>query len=346
MEYRFFGASGVRVSSLALGAMGFGSPALDAEGAARQVGMALDAGVNLFDTADSYNGGRSEELLGRALAGRRDEVLVSTKAHARSGRGVNDVGQSRWHLMAACEASLRRLGTDHIDVYHVHGFDACTPLEESLSALDRLVRDGKVRYLACSNQAAWQTAKALGLSAARGWHSFSGVQAYYSLVARELEWDVLPMCRAEGLGVLVWSPLSGGLLTDKVGTDGAAPAGTRRAQIGDLALGPIDYEVAARVLGLCRRIAHERGVSVAQVALNWVGGQEAVSSVIVGARTPEQLADNLAAATWSLSADELAELSSVSERPLPYPHWFQRQFTAERFSRAGAPEGAYRYGAT
>ena len=207
MELRFLGAAGVRVSALALGTMGFGnsgSPvgAVDLAGARDQVAMALDAGVNLFDTSDTYQGGQAEELLGRALGRRRDEVLIGTKVHARVGDGPNDVGQSRWHVLRACEASLRRLGTDRIDLYHVHGFDACTPMEETLGALDQLVRDGKVRYLACSNHAAWQIAKAIGVAERRGLYRYAAIQAYYSLVSRDLEWDLLPMCASEGLGVL------------------------------------------------------------------------------------------------------------------------------------------------
>jgi len=350
MEYRFVGTSGVRVSTLALGTMGFGSVgspvgSLDAEGARAQVSMALDAGVNLFDTADTYQSGQAEQLLGVALGGHRDDVLVSTKVHARVGTGPNEVGQSRWHILQACDASLRRLGTDRIDIYHVHGFDACTPLEESLGALDQLVRDGKVRYLACSNLAAWQIAKALGVSERRGLQRYSALQAYYSLVARELEWDLLPVCTSEGLGVFVWSPLAGGLLTDRGDPEGAVD-GTRRAAVGDLGIGPLDAPLARAVLAEARAIAAARGVSTAQVALNWTRAREGVTSVIVGARTTAQLADNLAAGTWDLDPGELARLDAASARPLPYPHWYQRQFTAERSSRAGAPPTAYRYPTT
>jgi aryl-alcohol dehydrogenase-like predicted oxidoreductase len=345
METRFLGTTGLQVSTLALGTMGFGGGAqspvgtIDVDAARHMVGLALDAGVNLFDTANSYSGGRAEEVLGQALGCRRDEVLISTKVHARTGDGVNDVGQSRWNIVRACEASLRRLGTDHIDLFHVHGFDGCTPLEESLGALDRLVRSGKVRYLACSNHAAWQIAWALGISAQRGLDRYVAVQAYYSLVARELEWDVIPACEALGLGILVWSPLAGGLLSGKFRPD-ATPAGTRRAMVGDLGVGPVDHERAWRILAVARDVASARGVSVAQVALNWVRANPAVSSVIVGARTAEQLADNLAAASWSLTPAERAVLAHVSATPLPYPHWFPRQFTAERFGPDGPPDAA------
>ena len=351
MEMRFLGSSGVRVSAFALGTMGFGGdpdrPLVGSAGlddATRQVDLALEAGINLFDTADVYSGGRSEELLGAALGRRRDDVLICTKVHARSGAGPNDVGQSRWHIMRSCEASLRRLGTDHIDVYHVHGFDACTPQEEVLTSLDRLVSAGKVRYIACSNHAAWQLVAAHGVSTARNLERYVAIQAYYSLVARELEWDILPACRHTGTGVVVWSPLAGGLLSGKFDRDTPAADGTRRGMVGDLGVGSPDHEQAWKILDVCRDIASARGASVAQVALNWLRTRPEVSSIIVGARTDAQLLDNLAAATWELTAEESAMLDAVSDRPLPYPHWFQRQFTAERFTREGAPATAYDYG--
>lgn len=350
LEVRFLGATGVRVSVLSLGTMGFGvtgSPvgSIDLADAREQVAMALDAGINLFDTADAYQGGQAEQLLGRALGRRRDEVLIGTKVHARVGDGPNDVGQSRWHVLRGCEDSLRRLGTDRIDVYHVHGFDACTPMEETLSALDQLVRDGKVRYLACSNHAAWQIAKAIGVANVHGWHRYAAVQAYYSLVSRDLEWDVLPMCASEGLGVLVWSPLAGGLLARGT-AGGAAPEGSRRAAVGDLGIGPVDDRVVDAVMDVLVAIAAERGVSVAQVALNWVRDRPGITSVIIGARDRSQLEDNLVASRWKLEPAETARLDTASDRPLPYPHWYQRQFTAERHSRQGAPKEAYRYPTT
>lgn len=350
MDHRFLGASGVKVSSITLGTMGFGGAAtggwvasIDDEAAREQVRIALDAGVTLFDTANGYQRGTAEEMLGRALGADRDRVLVSTKVHARVGDGPNDVGQSRWHIMRACEDSLRRLGTDHIDVYHLHGFDACTPVEETLRALDDLVRAGKVRYLACSNQASWQTMKMLAAADRRGLERFVATQSYYSLVARELEHEVLPMCADQGLGVLVWSPLAGGFLSGKFAPDTAAPDDTRRGKIGDLGVGHIDEPRGFAIVGVAREIATARGVSVAQVALNWLLARPGVTSVIVGARTTDQLRDNLAATTWALAPDELARLDAVSEPPRPYPYWYQRQFTAERWSRDGAPPGAFDY---
>jgi aryl-alcohol dehydrogenase-like predicted oxidoreductase len=343
MELRYLGATGLRVSTLSLGAMGFGagptSPLgpVDVDLARTMLAMSVDAGVNLVDTANSYTDGRSEEVVGEILGPFRDRVMISTKLHARVGDGPNDVGQSRWNIDRSCERSLRKLRTDCIDILHVHGFDGCTPLEESLAALDRLVRAGKVRYLACSNYTAWQIVQALGISERKGLGRYVAVQAYYSLVARELEWDIIPACREMGVGIFVWSPLAGGLLSGKFRRD-ETPAGTRRAMIGDLGVGPIDAELGWRVIDACAAIAEKRGCSVAQVALNWVRSNPAVTSVIIGARTTAQLADNLAAGTWQLTPEERALLDTASARPLPYPHWFQRQFTAERFAPDGPPD--------
>lgn len=351
MELRFLGSSGVRVSVLALGTMGFGGdPArpvvgsIDLDEATRQVRMALDAGVNLFDTANSYGGGRSEELLGAALGAARDRVLVSTKVHARVGDGPNDVGQSRWHVLRSVEGSLRRLGTDRIDVLHVHGFDACTPLEETLTTLDRLVTQGKVRYVACSNHTAWQLVAAHGVATARGLERYVATQSYYSLVGRDLEWEILPACRYTGTGVIVWSPLAGGLLSGRFDRTTPSADGTRRGFVGDLGVGRPDLEQAWAIVDVCREIAADHGASVAQVAVNWLRTRPEVSSIVLGARTAEQLADTLAAATWELSREETARLDEVSDTYPPYPVWFQRQFTAERSNRTGAdPAHAHRY---
>jgi aryl-alcohol dehydrogenase-like predicted oxidoreductase len=352
MEYRWLGSSGIKVSALALGAMGFGGSTSggwvgnhEIDDVRRHVAMALDAGVILFDSANSYQKGTAEELLGKALGSNRDRVLVSTKVNARVGEGVNDVGQSRWHILRACEESLRRLGTDHIDIYHVHGFDACTPLEESLAALDALVQSGKVRYLACSNHAAWQIMKALAVSDRRGLARYAATQSYYTLVARELEWEIIPLARDQGLGVMVWSPLAGGFLAGKFTRDAAPTPGTRRAMIGNLGIGPFDEAHGFAIVDVMREIAAQRGsnVTCAQVALNWLRTRDVVSSIIVGARSDEQLADNLAAVQWAMTDDERDRLDAVSALPDPYPHWYQRQFTAERFSRDGAPAGAFAY---
>jgi aryl-alcohol dehydrogenase-like predicted oxidoreductase len=340
VELRWLGSSGVRVSAFSLGTMGFGGAVTggwvgttDLDGAIEQVRMALDAGVNLFDTANGYSKGESERLLGQALGADRDRVLVSTKVHARVGDGPNDVGQSRWHILRACEDSLRRLATEHIDVYHVHGYDGCTPVEEMLGALDDLVRAGKVRYIACSNHAAWHLMKELAVSQQRGLERFVALQAYYNLLARELEHEHLPLCRDQGVGVLVWSPLAGGLLSGKFRPGAAVPEGTRRSMIGNLGIGPVDDEHAATVLDALFDVAASRAVSPAQVALNWLRSRPEVSSIVLGARTAAQLADNLAAAEWQLTADEIARLDEASNRPLPYPYWYHRQFGAERYER-------------
>lgn len=352
MEYRWLGSSGIKVSVLALGAMGFGGSTTggwvgdhELDDVRRHVGMALDAGVILFDSANSYQKGAAEELLGNALGAHRDQVLISSKVNSRVGDGVNDVGQSRWHILRACEASLRRLGTDRIDIYHVHGFDACTPLDESLGALDALVQSGKVRYLACSNHAAWQIMKALSVSDRRGLSRYVATQSYYTLVARELEWDIIPLALDQGLGLLVWSPLAGGFLSGKFTRDTAPAAGTRRAMIGNLGIGPFDEAHGFAIVDVMREIAAQRGegVTCAQVALNWLRTRDVVSSIIIGARSDAQLADNLAAVQWTLTDDERERLDSVSAVPAPYPHWYQRQFTAERYSRDGAPAEAFTY---
>ncbi len=350
MEYRFLGTTGLKVSVLSLGTMGFGAGDPDgrtaaSQSAAEQVGRALDAGVNLFDTADSYGQGRAEELLGSALGRRRDGVLVSSKVHSRSGSGPNDVGLSRWHVARACEDSLRRLGTDHLDIYYLHGFDGCTAVEEVVEGVNDLVRSGKVRYIGCSNLAAWQVMKVIGAGRSTGSTRIAAYQGYYSLVGRDIEHDILPMCRDQGLGVVVWSPLAGGFLTGKFSGVGAhGPAGTRRASIGDVAVGRIDPQIGAAALAVMSEIAVAREVSVSQVALNWLRANDDVSSVTVGARSAEQLASNLGALEWTLDASEVARLTEATATFPPYPHWFQRRFTAERFSRSGAPPGAFDYG--
>ncbi len=337
METRFLGASGLRVSALSFGTMTFGGQGrfgnigtVGVEEAAEMVSRCLDAGVNLFDTADVYSNGLAEELLGQALGTRRDDVLIATKLNGRTGEGPNDVGQSRYHVIRACEASLRRLGTDHIDLYQIHGVDELTPWEESLHALDDLVRSGKVRYIGCSNLSAWHLMKSLATSERRGFERFVALQAYYNLVARELEHELVPLCLDQGLGILVWSPLAAGFLSGKFRRGEPAPQGTRRAAQGDP--GIIDQEQGFDIVDVLRDIAKQREVSVAQVALNWLLRKPGVTSVIVGARRRDQLTDNLATAAWELSADELRRLDQVSERPLPYPYWHQRKFDAERLA--------------
>ncbi|HET6503090.1 MAG TPA: aldo/keto reductase [Amycolatopsis sp.] len=334
-ETRFLGRSGLRVSTLTLGTMTFGGSGRHAhmgtvgvDEATRMVDLCLDHGVNLFDTADVYSAGLSEEVLGQALGKRRQEVLVATKLNGPMGEGPNDRGQSRHHIIAACEASLRRLGTDYIDLYQVHSIDERTPFEESLRALDDLVRQGKVRYIGCSNYSAWHLMKALSVSDQRGFERYVSLQAYYSLVARELEHELLPLSQDQGVGVLVWSPLAGGFLAGKQRRGEGAPAGTRRAVSGDT--GTMDLERGLDIVDELAVIAKDRGVSVAQVAINWLIARPGVSSVIVGARNIAQLEDNLGAAGWQLTAEEVDRLDRVSAATLPYPFWHQQKFNGPR----------------
>ena len=340
MEYRQLGRSGLRVSTITLGTMGFGgigwaTPVgrIDVDGARRQIEMCRDAGVNLFDTADVYSEGLSEQILGEALGKDRDEVLVATKVRGDMGPGPNDGGLSRHHIMRACEASLRRLGTDHIDLYQVHEWDGLTPLEETLSALDALVRSGKVRYVGSSNYTARQLMKSLWISDRDGLESFVSEQIYYSLQARDAENELIPIAVDEGLGVLVWSPLAGGLLSGKYRRGQKAPQGTRRFE--GWSEPPVhDEDRLYDTIDALVELGERHGVSAAQVALAYTLAKPAVTSVIVGARTEEQLADNLAAAELRLSDDELRRLDDVSAVPLLYPYWHQANTAVGRLNAA------------
>jgi len=340
MDYRQLGRSGLRVSTVTLGTMGFGGTGwatpvgrIDVEGARRQIAMCRDAGVNLFDTADVYSAGLSEQILGEALGKDRDDVLVATKVRGDMGPGPNDGGLSRHHVVRACEASLRRLGTDHIDLYQVHEWDGVTPLEETLSALDDLVRSGKVRYVGSSNYTARQLMKSLWISDRDGLESFVSEQIYYSLQARDAENELIPIAIDEGLGVLVWSPLAGGLLSGKYRRGQEAPEGTRRFE--GWTEPPVhDEDRLYDTVDVLVELGEGHGVSAAQVALAYTLAKPAVTSVIVGARTPEQLADNLAAAELTLSEDELRRLDDVSGVPLMYPYWHQANNAVGRLSAA------------
>jgi aryl-alcohol dehydrogenase-like predicted oxidoreductase len=340
MEYRQLGRSGLRISVLTMGTMTFGGRGVfasvgdtDVAGARRQIDHCLDAGVNLIDTADIYSFGLAEELIGEALEGRRDRVLIATKARAPMGEGPNDAGLSRQHLIEACEASLRRLRTDHIDLYQVHEWDGQTPLEETLQALDGLVRAGKVRYLGCSNYTGWQLLKSLGVSDRHGYQRFVSEQIYYSLQSREAEYELLPAAIDQGLGILVWSPLAGGLLSGKYRRGQRGPEGSR--QLSDWDEPPVrDQEALHDTVEALVEIGEAHGVSAAQVAIAWLLGRPAVSSVIVGARTDEQLTDNLAAAELQLAAEERARLDAISLPPLLYPYWHQARGAADRLSAA------------
>jgi aryl-alcohol dehydrogenase-like predicted oxidoreductase len=339
MDYRQLGRSGLRVSTLTLGTMTIGPSgpsasigSVDLDGARRQIDLCLDAGVNLIDTADVYSAGVSEELVGQALVGRRDRVLLATKARMPMGEGPNDAGLSRHHLIEACEASLRRLRTDHIDLYQVHEWDGQTPLEETLDTLDTLVRAGKVRYIGCSNYAGWQLLKALGISDRLHLQRFVSQQIYYSLQAREAEYELVPASLDQGLGILVWSPLAGGLLSGKYRRD-AQP--TEGRHLTDWDEPPVrDEDLLYDVVDALVEIGEAHGVSAAQVALAYTLGRPGVTSVVIGARKEEQLLDNLAAADLELSADERARLDAISAPPLLYPYWHQAKTASDRLSAA------------
>ncbi len=333
MEYRLLGNSGLRVSTITLGTGGFGNEGdlawghVDLAGARRQVDMAIDAGVNLIDTADVYAGGRSEEIIGEILKGKRDSMLMSTKVRFPSGKGPNDSGLSRAHILRSVETSLRKMQTDHIDIYHAHEWDGQVPLEETLHAFDTLVRDGKVRYLGVSNFTAWQLMKALSVSELRGFQRIVSNQIYYSLQGRDAEFELLPLSVDQGLGVLVWSPLAGGLLTGKYRRDHRPEQGRFLEERTEPPVRDLDklYDI----IDVLVEIADNRGVPAAQVALAWTLGRPAVTSVIIGARTEEQLAGTLGAADIQLSAEERAALDEVSAMPLIYPHWHQGAIPAK-----------------
>jgi aryl-alcohol dehydrogenase-like predicted oxidoreductase len=340
MEYRQLGRSGLRVSNFTLGTMGFGGTGwatpvgtIDVAGAREEIAIAKEAGVNLIDTADVYSAGLAEEIIGEALGNTRDDWLIATKVRMPMGDGPNDAGLSRHHVIRGCEASLRRLGTDHIDLFQVHEWDGQTPLEETLTALDDLVRSGKVRYVGCSNYAAWQMMKALAISDARQIERFASNQLYYSLQARDIEAEVVPACLDQGVGILVWSPLAGGLLSGKYRRGISAPPGSRHLTEWDEP--PVsDEDKLYDTIEVAVKIGESHGVSAARVALAYVAGRPGVTSVIVGARTPEQLRDSLAAASLELSADEIAALDDVTGEPLRYPFWHQAKTSTDRLSAA------------
>lgn len=340
MEYRQLGNSGLRVSTITLGTMGFGGTGwatpvgtIDVEGARKQIGLARDAGVNLIDTADVYSNGLSEEIVGQALGSDREDVLLATKVRMPMGDGPNDAGLSRHHILRGAEASLRRLGTDYIDLYQVHEWDGQTPLEETLSALDSLVQSGKVRYIGASNYAAWHLMKALGVSERNGYQRFISQQIYYSLQARDAETELVPVSIDQGLGILVWSPIAGGLLSGKYRRGVEAPAGSRH--LSDWSEPPVhDEDKLYNTIDTLVEIGSDHGVSAAQVALAYTIGKPAVTSLIVGARTEEQLRDNLASAELTLTPDEFARLDAVSAEPLRYPYWHQANTSSDRLSAA------------
>jgi aryl-alcohol dehydrogenase-like predicted oxidoreductase len=346
MEYRYLAGTGLRVSALSFGTVTFGGKGdwYDKVGGT-QVGearellsIAIDAGINLIDSADSYSGGLSEEILGEALGTRRDSVLLATKLQPRMSADVNDIGLSRHHIMRACEASLRRLRTDRIDLYQIHAFDALTDVDLTLGALTDLVRQGKVRYIGCSNLSAWHIMKSLASSERRGLERFVVSQSYYSLLCRDLEHEVLPLCLDQGLGVLVWSPLAGGFLSGKFTRENEWPANTRIATAG---FPELDLDHAFAVVEVASTLASQRGVTVAEVSLNWLLERRGVTSLILGARNREQLEINLRALSWRLSAEELDRLDRASARPMPYPYWHQFHYNSER--QPGLHERSFAY---
>jgi aryl-alcohol dehydrogenase-like predicted oxidoreductase len=335
MEYRLLGASGLEVSVLSFGTMTMGGEGrfaamgnVQVEEARRQVEICIEAGVNLFDTADIYSVGKSEEVLGQALGARRKDIVLATKCFVRLEPGTNKAGLSRRHLVEACEASLRRLGTDYIDLYQAHNFDSLTPLDETLRAFDDLTRAGKVRYFGSSNYCGWQLMKALSISERLGIQRYISQQINYSLLARDAEHELVPAGLDQRVGIMAWSPLQFGLLSGKFGRGQGKPAESRLNSLD--APGTVDPERLYRIVEALAVIAGQRGVSVSQVALNWVTRKPCVDTVIIGARNEEQLRDNLAAATWMLSEAEVERLDEVSALPLPYPNWHQQKFAADR----------------
>ena len=337
MRYRLLGRTGLFVSEICLGAMTYGGKGrwevvgrLGIPEAQAQIKAAFDAGVNFIDTANVYSEGESESIVGKALAGLglpREDLVIATKVRVRMGPGPNRVGLSRVHIMNEANASLRRLGLDHIDLYQIHGVDQVTPMDETLRALEDLVRSGKVRHIGVSNHAAWQIMKALGISEQQGWNRFQSIQAYYSIAGRELEREIVPVALDQGLSVLVWSPLAGGLLSGKFSEAAAGPEGARRSTFD---FPPVDRPRAFRCVDAMRPIAQAHGVSVARVALAWVLQRPSVTSVIIGAKSLEQLEDNLAAAQLQLSEAERTTLEEVSRLPREYPGWMFERQTADR----------------
>ncbi|PMD91668.1 aldo/keto reductase [Siphonobacter sp. BAB-5405] len=332
MEYRTLGNTGFKIPVLSFGTATFGGGTeffkawgnTQLEEASRMVNLCLDAGVTLFDTANVYSRGMSEEILGQALSGIRHQALISTKATFKMGDGPNDYGSSRYHLVKACEDSLRRLRTDYIDIYHMHGFDAHTPVEETLHALNDLVESGKVRYIACSNFSGWHLMKSLSVSERYGWSKYVAHQAHYSLISREFEWELMPLGIDQKIGTIVWSPLSAGRLGGKYRRDNPLPADSRLAQGGGE--GPvIPDDFLYNLLDVLDEVAAETEKSVAQVALNWLLQRPTVCNIVIGARTPEQLQQNLASVGWNLSPEQVKKLDAASDRYPVYPYWHQRK---------------------
>lgn len=335
MEYRQLGNAGLRVPVLSFGTATFGGGndffkawgSTEADEAGRMIHLCLDAGVNLFDTSNSYSAGAAEEILGKAVSGLRNKVLLSTKATFPVSDNVLDYGSSRLHLIKACEDSLKRLGTDHIDIYHMHGFDANTPVEETLKALENLVESGKVRYIACSNFSGWHLMKSLSVSERYGWSKYIAHQAYYSLLHRDLEWELMPLGIDQGVGTIVWSPLSSGRLSGKYRRNQEAPKDARVAQGGSPVKGIAgDDERLYKIVDVLDALAAETGKTHSQVSLNWLLQRPTVCNIIIGARNEGQLKQNLEAVGWNLTTEQVKRLDEASDTLPAYPYWHQRQF--------------------
>jgi len=338
MEFRQLGHSGFKVPVFSFGTATFGGSneffkgfgSTDVAQATRMVDLCFDAGINMFDTADGYSNGQSEEILGKALGSRRDRAIISTKAFFPTGDSPNDTGTSRYHLIKACEQSLRRLGTDYIDIYQMHCFDAITPVEETVSALDNLVKAGKVRYVGCSNYSGWHLMKSLAISEKYGLARMVAHQAYYSLVSRDYEWELMPLALDQGVGTIVWSPLGWARLTGKIRRGHPAPEKGRLQSIAKEAGPFIDEEHVYKVVDAIDEVAKETGKTVPQIALNWLLQRPTVCNVIIGARNEEQLKQNLGAIGWHLTSEQVAKLDAASKITPAYPYWHQRGSAAER----------------
>ena len=345
MEFRSLGKSGLKVPVLCYGTGTFGGSneffnawgSTQVEEARKLIDVCLEAGCNFFDTADIYSDGASESVLGKAITHlKREDLLISTKATFRSStsKDPNDVGSSRFHLTRALEGSLKRLGTDYVDVYHMHGFDATTPVEETLETLDNFVRQGKVRYIACSNFSGWHLMKSLNVSEKYGWAKYVGHQVYYSLIGRDYEWELMPLGIDQGVGALVWSPLGWGRLTGKIRRGQPLPEGSRLQNKSVTEAGPQpDEEYMYNVIDALDEVAKETGKTVPQIALNWLLTRPTVSTIVVGARDEKQLKANLGSVGWKLTPEQAAKLDKASEPKLAYPYWHQRGFE-ERNPRA------------
>jgi aryl-alcohol dehydrogenase-like predicted oxidoreductase len=336
MKMRFLGNTGIKVSEICFGAMTFGGKGywksigeVGQKDADSLVKTALDGGINFFDVADVYSEGKAEEILGKALGNKRKEIILATKVRGRTGSGPNDVGLSRHHIIEGCNASLKRLGTDYIDLYQVHSFDPYTPLEETLRALDDLVREGKVRYIGASNYTGWQLMKALAISDKRNLERFATLQAFYSLIARDLENELVPLSLDQNLGILPWSPLGGGFLTGKYKRDKKRPSNARRSDPENQFL-QFDEEKGFDIVEELERIADSHNATIPQAALNYLLRKPGVSSVIIGAKNKEQLLDNIKTSGWEMTAEEVSRLDDWSQPPRAYPYWMLKRVIQDR----------------